>query len=114
MNTEITNKGSHTVVSPDGKLDAFSSEQLETQIVKLIDGGVQRMIMDLSNVSFVSSAGLRVLLLATQKLRGQGRFALCGMNPYVTEVIEMVGFHNLIEIFPDLDQAEIAMSQTQP
>lgn len=94
------------VVSVTGKLDIVSSPELETCMTELIDQTAATVILDFSNLRYISSAGLRVVLAATKKLKGQGRqLVLAGLTGPVKDVIHFSGFHTIITIFDTTAQA---------
>ncbi|HPE67689.1 MAG TPA: STAS domain-containing protein [Thermotogota bacterium] len=90
-------KGIH-VVRIGGRLDGASAPQLEKQLRLLLDQKVTRLVLDLEKMNYISSAGLRVLLVVARELdSGSGTIALCNLNPEVREVFDVAGFS---EIFP--------------
>lgn len=92
------------ILSPVGRLDSNSSPALEKVIVDELAAGKQRLVFDLSAMDYISSAGLRVILLAGKKLRAsQGKMVLVGMQDMVKEVFEMSGFLTLFAVGATLD-----------
>jgi anti-anti-sigma factor len=92
-------------------LDAVTCPQLEECLNGLIDKGESSIILDLDGVPYVSSAGLRILLMASQKLRGTGKLALSRLRENVLEVFEITGFTNIMEIHNDLESAKISVPE---
>ena len=75
-------------------------------MVATLDGGARRVVIDLAGVEYISSAGLRVLLLAAKRLRPpQGSLVLCGLGPSVRTVLELAGFMSLFVVEPGREQA---------
>ena len=106
MKIETTTNDSVTVVAMEGNLDTNSSVDAQDQINGLIDGGAVKLVTDFSNVDFVSSAGLRVLLATAKKLGGVGgALRVCGLNDEVNEVFEISGFSTILDVFPNRDAA---------
>jgi anti-anti-sigma factor len=94
------------VLRPIGRLDSASSPELEQVVVGHLDKGVKRLIFDFSELDYISSAGLRVILMAGKKLRGTGgKLGLAGMKNMVREVFEMSGFLALFSVGATLDDA---------
>lgn len=94
------------VVTLDGRIDANSAKELEQQCLAWIDGGEKKLILDFSAVNFISSAGLRVILLIAKKLEPvQGKVKLCGLNVTLKDVFEISGFSKLFEIVPTVAEA---------
>jgi anti-anti-sigma factor len=94
------------VIAPEGRLDSVSSGELERLVVSRIDAGERRLVVDLSAVEYVSSAGLRVLLMAAKRLKDPpAALVLCGMGPSVRTVLELAGFLPLFAVEPGREQA---------
>lgn len=92
--------------APIGRLDGASAPAAEQEVKALIDAGKTSVVIDLAQVDYVSSAGLRVLLLAAKGCRAQGGQAvLAGVAPAVLEVLRMSGFDKLLQVLPDRDSA---------
>lgn len=91
------------VLGLKGRLDTDTSADLELAVQDLIDAGAEHFVIDLTGVGYVSSAGLRVLLMLAKKVDGSGSLRLCGLNPTVRQVFDVAGFTQLFQIFPDRD-----------
>lgn len=89
------------VLEPVGRLESKTSPDLDKKVVALLAAGERRFVVDLGSTEYVSSAGLRVLLMLAKKLSGGGgRLALCGLNAQVREVFEIAGLGALFAIHP--------------
>lgn len=97
------------VISLDGRLDVSSSESvLSTLEPRIVEG--TRLLLDLSALHYVSSAGLRVVLQLAQKAKEQqGQMVLCGLSDNVMKVFEVSGFDRILKLCPDRDQALAAL-----
>lgn len=94
------------VMAPLGRLDSVSSGELERSVVARMNAGDRRLVLDLSGVEYISSAGLRVLLMAAKRLKEPpAALVLCGMGPAVRDVLELAGFLPLFAIEPARPQA---------
>lgn len=94
------------VLALGGQIDSTSAIEFEDKIVSLIANGTYHFIVDFSKVKFVSSAGLRVLLLAAKKVKPySGKITLCNLSKDVREVFEISGFSNLFSIYENIDDA---------
>ncbi len=105
---EITSReaGEVTVVELEGSLDTGTAPTVNGKLTELASGGATKMVVDLTAVEFVSSAGLRVLLATTKKLRkAGGDLRLCGLNETVQEVFEISGFDAILKVFTGEAQA---------
>jgi anti-anti-sigma factor len=84
---------------PMGRLDAATAAAHEKSIKELLVGEVNSIAIDLSEVDFLSSAGLRVLLTAAKAAQTKGgKVVLISPKPAVLEVLEVTGFDKLIQI----------------
>ncbi len=99
-------KNGVAVFKLEGRLDSNTSPALEERILRVIEDGTNRMVVDFTQLDYISSAGLRVLNLATKKLRhADGRLVICSLQDYVREVFEIAGFDTFIPIAADLNEA---------
>jgi len=100
MEAQVEEKGDVVVVRMEGRLDAASSPQLEKQIHSIIDTGHFKMVLNFAGVDYLSSAGMRLMLAVSKKLKSlEGKVVACNLNPEVMEVIKMAGFDQVIEIY---------------
>jgi stage II sporulation protein AA (anti-sigma F factor antagonist) len=98
--------GTVLVIAPVGRVDSVSSGELEKAVLSRIDGGERRVVLDLAGVEYISSAGLRVLLMAAKRLKEPpGALVLCGMGPGVRTVLALAGFLPLFVVEPAREQA---------
>ena len=97
------------VAAVGGRLDGATAPQLDDRIAELVRAG-QPTVLDLSGLTYASSAGLRVLLkFAKQAKASRVRLVLSGLTPAVKEVFDISGFTAIFEIKPDRDQALAAI-----
>ncbi|MBS3741755.1 MAG: STAS domain-containing protein [Candidatus Cloacimonetes bacterium] len=90
-----------------GRLDANTSEQLEKKLIPPIDNDKYlKIIIDFADLEYISSAGLRLLLLAAKKLdKKDGKIVLCAMQDFIKEVFEISGFTPIFPITEDQKKA---------
>jgi anti-anti-sigma factor len=94
------------VLEPVGRLESKTSPELDKKVVALLAAGERKFVVDLGATEYVSSAGLRVLLMLAKKVSGgAGRLALCGLNTQVREVFEIAGLGALFQIRATRDEA---------
>lgn len=94
--------GAVSVLAPVGRLDTDSATDLELALQDLIAVDARHFVLDFAKIGYVSSAGLRVLLMAAKQLDGgKGSLRLCGLSPQVRQVFDIAGFSKLFQIFPD-------------
>lgn len=100
------------VISPAGRLDSNSSALLEQTLTALLDKDFVWLIVDMADVDYIASSGLKVLVAAWRRAReSSGDVVLSNLQPRIIEIFEMVGFDMLFQIFHDLDAALAARSQ---
>lgn len=91
------------ILAPSGRLDSNSAPDLEEEIslIKSEEDG-HHLLLDFSNVEYISSAGLRVVLKTVKQRQAASRsLAVSGMQDHVREVFEIAGFDAYVSIFPD-------------
>ena len=94
------------VMEVQGRLDAVTSGKLEEECQSWIDRGEKTMVMDLGGVDYISSAGLRAILILSRKLNGNGgEIRFCCLKGMVQEVFSISGFNSLFPVFPSLTEA---------
>lgn len=84
-------------VAVEGRLDTMTATEFETELSQSL-GGVSELVLDMTNLEYVSSAGLRVLLKLQKKMHIQGKMTLIGVNENVMEVFEITGFSDILNI----------------
>ena len=93
-------------VAVTGSVDAMTASVLTDFMLLKIGEGHHNLIVDLSQVEFMSSAGLRALLAALKECRNKGGdLRIAGAQPGVEKVLKMSGFTNILKTFPDNQQA---------
>ena len=111
---EITHKGFNRVdlLTLGGRLDAASSPQFKQQIDALFDQGRYRLVLDMTNLEYIASPGLRVLIEARKRARDLkltdlegGDVRIANLPPRIKEVFDLTGFTSLFEIFDDITEA---------
>lgn len=103
----VTPKNSHIVITLKGRLDLLAAQTIEKQLDQTADGKAPVIIIDISELIYVSSAGLRVLLLTAKTAqRNHGRVSLSGMRKQVEETFKISGFLSIFELYPSLADAE--------
>ncbi len=94
------------VVSLSGRIDSTAAVEFEEKLIEIIDSGCHTMIIDFLRVQFISSAGLRVLLLAAKKVKPYGgKILLCDMSKDVREVFDISGFSSIFDIHENVSSA---------
>ncbi len=93
-----------------GRLDSGSAQPAEESFARVIAGGPPHLAIDLSKLDYISSAGLRVLLVVAKKVQqAKGKVVLFGLGPSVREVFSISGFDRIFAIEADAAAAVAAV-----
>ena len=117
MNIQIVEErdGEVPVLLPVGRIDGGNAYTFESTIMDLINGGKRQVVVDCSRLDFISSAGLRVLLVAARALRKtSGTLVLCAMNDNVDKVVRTGGFDRIVPIAASREAALEAADAPMP
>ncbi len=99
-------RGEVKIVGLRGRLDATSTPGVEQKLLNLIDQGERRLVLDFSELSYISSIGLRVLIDTAKSLqKTKGRLALAALNNHIREIFKIAGFTSIFAIYPTRDEA---------
>lgn len=97
---------STTVVRMSGNLDTNTSGPAHQKLDALIEEGNTHLLVNLRQVAFVSSAGLRILLATAKRLNGtEGTLKISDLNETVNEVFEISGFNSILNVFSTEEDA---------
>ena len=111
MNISSTTRNGITVTKLSGSLDGGTVAEAQEKIMPLISSKIS-MVLDLKECGYVSSAGLRLLLMAAKQLAGQGgTLVLSGLSEEIRDVMEMTGFSNFFKMYDCVDSAVEALSK---
>ncbi len=102
MNIEETTLNDSLILIPAGHLDAKTAHEFQDAVVEKIKAGAKSIVLDFSNIDYLSSAGLRSLLvIAKQQKEGGGHLAICSVKEMVHKVFEVSGFNTIVDIHTD-------------
>jgi len=97
------------VLAPSGRIDHATAEAFKTSLgphVARCAAGQDRLVLDFSAVEYISSAGLRVLMLAAKQAKAQGGvLAVAALQPIVREIFEISRFTLVLKVFATVDEA---------
>jgi len=101
MELTIERDGSAVTAKVNGRIDSTNARDFEEAIRTKIEDGDSAVIMDFENPSYISSAGLRAVLMTAKALRGRNAgLALCALSDPVREVFRISGFDSIVGIHP--------------
>ena len=97
MNILKTQEENTLTIALEGRLDTVTSPQLEGALRTAVNG-VTELVFDLSDLSYISSAGLRVLLSAQKVMNKQGKMEIRNAKPEIMEIFDVTGFVDILNI----------------
>jgi anti-sigma B factor antagonist len=106
MDITTTENNGTQIVAFNGKIDTSTAPQVEQAFAILLDAGQPHLLANFENLSFISSAGLRVLLLTAKKAKLQsGDLKVCCLNETVKEVFDISGFSSILKVCTTQEEA---------
>lgn len=109
MNVTSRRFANAVVVHVSGRLDQDTCEAFRDELMALMDTSAQQggaMVLDLSALEYVSSAGLRCFMLASRQAKAQhGRIFVAALQPMVAEIFEISHFNLVFQVFPAVRDA---------
>jgi anti-sigma B factor antagonist/stage II sporulation protein AA (anti-sigma F factor antagonist) len=105
----------YVVVTPNGRIDHGASDELLEVLQPIWQGcssdNARSLIVDLRGVEYMSSAGLRVLMVASREIKELGQsIGVCELSPIMKEIFEISRFSFVLDIYANLDEARAAMT----
>jgi anti-anti-sigma factor len=95
-----------TVLIIEGRLDSSTSGVLEKKLLAMLETGEKNFVVDFASMDYISSAGLRVLLMAAKKTKKiGGKVVLSTLSNNVKEVFDIAGFTSIFTIFASQEEA---------
>jgi len=105
MELTIEKQGGITIIGLHGRLDTSNYIQFENKLLEEISQG-SSMLIDCAGLDYISSSGLRVLLLALKKAQQtSSKLALCSLQSGIMEIFRISAFDSIFSIFPDMQDA---------
>jgi anti-anti-sigma factor len=111
---DITQKDKNGIIalSISGRLDAVSAVDADKEFTKALDGDTDKMLVNLQGLEYISSAGLRVLLVVAKRMQQKGgKVCLCCLADNVKEVFEISGFSSIFKIFDSEDDCDAFLNE---
>jgi anti-sigma B factor antagonist len=95
-----------SVITVKGRVDSSTADQFEAAVTDELKSGQRNLVFDLSEVDFLSSAGLRILVMSRKEAqKGGGVVRLAKPSPRVKETLEIAGLDVLFEAYPSREEA---------
>lgn len=106
MTIAIEPTAAATIVPLQGQINSANAAAIEAQVLALVDGGTKNLILDFAGLDYISSAGLRMVLVVAKRLKQEsGLLVLCGMQSHVREVFDISGFLAILNVEPTRSEA---------
>ena len=97
MEIKMTKDNDKLLVALEGRLDTMTSPELEEKLKPELDS-LTELAFDFSGLEYISSAGLRVLLMAAQSMEGKGKMVVKNVNSDIMDIFEVTGFSDILNI----------------
>ena len=108
MEIKEETRGKVKIVGLRGRLDAISSPVVEKQLLALMDRGEGRLVLDLSELTYISSLGLRIFIAVAKNIRKvNGKLPLAGLNDHISEIFKIARFTNIFSIYSSCEEAVV-------
>ena len=106
MEIKEEKRGEVKIIGLRGRLDAETSPGVQKRLMNLMGQGERRLVFDFSELTYISSSGLRLLIEVARNLqKTNGKLALGALNDHVGEVIRIAGFTSIFSIYPTCEEA---------
>jgi anti-sigma B factor antagonist len=100
-----------TIMELDGRIDSEGAVDMDLALQTVVSEGQSKIILDMSQVRYLNSAGLRTLAdVLTQNRENGGDLKLVALNPKVSRVFQIIGFDKFFNIYDDVDGAVAAFN----
>ena len=101
------------ILQPAGRIDGATARSFEETALALMADAPSNVVVDMTNVNYLSSAGLRSLLIIAKQIKsGGGAAALCGLSENVAAVITVSGFNAIFGVHDDANAARAVFNQS--
>ena len=94
------------IISLQGQVNSSNAAQVETEVLNVVQQGAQNVLLNMTELSYISSAGLRVVLVLAKRLKqAGGKLVIYGMQPHVREVFDISGFLAILNVAASRSEA---------
>lgn len=106
MEFKESKTGDFLVVDLIGQLDTPRHGELQKKLFEIIEKGEKKIVVNCTGLTYISSSGLRVLLVGLKKINSMGgELRLCGLRDNIREILVIAGFTSIFSIYPSLEEA---------
>ncbi len=112
MEVHAEREGGALIARAEGRIDGANAREFENALHAALGKDDSMLILDLQSLSYISSAGLRVILMAAKILQGRGgKFVVCSLSESIDEVFEISGFNRIIPTHETRSDALAALGE---
>lgn len=106
MEFKESQSGDFRVIDLEGKLLTSQHEELQKRLLGIIEGGEKKIVINCTGLTYISSSGLRILLVVLKKITAAGgELRIAGLRDNIREILLIAGFTSIFSIFATLDEA---------
>lgn len=111
MDIQVSDGDGISIIALTGNFDIASAKPFDEELTALADAGNNKIVLDFSEVGFIASTGLRVLLKAAQRVKvDEGALVVCCVGQTVADVFSMTGFDTILAIYETRESAVEALN----
>ncbi|MGH3958497.1 STAS domain-containing protein [Mycobacterium sp.] len=114
IRTSVEHRDGVTVLVVGGEIDMASAPTLESAVAGVLAEDALALVIDLSEVRFLASVGLSILVAAREKIGEPGRFAVAAQGPLISRIIQLVNLDELLSLHETLEDALLAVTGSKP
>ena len=112
MDLSEEKSGEILTIALKGRLDATTHGSVEKRILELIGSGERNLVLDVGQLEYISSIGLRVLMVAAKRLKSvKGEMVICGAGESIRQVFEISGFVKIFRMSETREEAIMELSE---
>jgi anti-anti-sigma factor len=106
MIINLEQEGNVDILDLNGRLDTMHFPLVDKELTTMIDDNHKQIVLDCTDLDYISSSGLRVLLKGLKQMEAaKGRLTLCCLQPQIIQIFKISGFDHLFEIYPGRKEA---------
>lgn len=106
MKIDSERDGDALIIKPNGRVDGQNAQQFHIDLESKLEGSEQAVVIDMSGIGYISSAGLRAILLLAKTMRTRETdFVLCSLEGAVKQVFQISGFDKFVPLHDSLATA---------
>jgi anti-sigma B factor antagonist len=106
LDVETSIRGETTVLTLRGEIDVYTAPRLRQAIVDIVDGGAQRLVVDMEKVDFLDSTGLGVMVEGLKRMKGRdGTLSVVATHDKIVKIFDITGLNKAFSIYRSVDEA---------